>query len=138
MKEIPTTPPYPTCLLFRTSCSLATAVNYLVRIAPIVYLAFQARPSTPMGAQPDSGMGHGTNTHGAIQQYLDRKASREEGNRKEGNDVTNDKLLLTMLIGKLQLHDLNPDTLWAASLQDQPPADLWAQTRVGFDFGESP
>ncbi|KAJ9067040.1 hypothetical protein DSO57_1003742 [Entomophthora muscae] len=33
---------------------LATAVNYLVRIAPIVYMAFQARPASPVGVQPDS------------------------------------------------------------------------------------
>ncbi|KAJ9054750.1 hypothetical protein DSO57_1010837 [Entomophthora muscae] len=39
-------------------CSLATEVNYLTRIAPIEYLAFQARPASPMGAQLDSGMGH--------------------------------------------------------------------------------
>ncbi|KAJ9090188.1 hypothetical protein DSO57_1005068 [Entomophthora muscae] len=39
-------------------CSLATAVNYLVRIAPIVYLAFQARPTFLVEVQPDSGMGH--------------------------------------------------------------------------------
>ncbi|KAJ9084917.1 hypothetical protein DSO57_1019249 [Entomophthora muscae] len=31
--------------------SLATAVNYLARIVLIVYLAFQARPTSPMGAQ---------------------------------------------------------------------------------------
>ncbi|KAJ9083949.1 hypothetical protein DSO57_1029220 [Entomophthora muscae] len=36
---------------------LATAVNYLVPIAPIVYMAFQDRPASPMGAQLDSGMG---------------------------------------------------------------------------------
>ncbi|KAJ9083328.1 hypothetical protein DSO57_1035783 [Entomophthora muscae] len=36
---------------------LATAVNYLVRIAPIVYMAFQAQPASPAGVQPDSGMG---------------------------------------------------------------------------------
>ncbi|KAJ9074658.1 hypothetical protein DSO57_1004114 [Entomophthora muscae] len=40
--------------------SLATAVNYLVRIAPIVYLAFQACPTSPAGVQPNSGMGHDT------------------------------------------------------------------------------
>ncbi|KAJ9081932.1 hypothetical protein DSO57_1009636 [Entomophthora muscae] len=40
--------------------TLATAVNYLVRIAPIVYLAFQARPTSPAGVQPDSGMSHDT------------------------------------------------------------------------------
>ncbi|KAJ9080648.1 hypothetical protein DSO57_1022663 [Entomophthora muscae] len=38
--------------------SLATAVNYLIRIAPNVYLAFQAQTASPAGAQPDSGMGH--------------------------------------------------------------------------------
>ncbi|KAJ9070342.1 hypothetical protein DSO57_1008917 [Entomophthora muscae] len=37
---------------------LATALNYLVRIAPIVYMAFQARPASPLGVQPDSSMGH--------------------------------------------------------------------------------
>ncbi|KAJ9073822.1 hypothetical protein DSO57_1012357 [Entomophthora muscae] len=41
-------------------CLLATAVNYLVLIAPIVYLAFQAWPASPAGAQPDSGMGYDT------------------------------------------------------------------------------
>ncbi|KAJ9090211.1 hypothetical protein DSO57_1004789 [Entomophthora muscae] len=75
MKEIPLTSPCPTCLLPRTSASwvlglanqvvphtgswrpLATAVNYLVRIAPIVYMAFQAWLSSPVGVQPDSVMG---------------------------------------------------------------------------------
>ncbi|KAJ9065380.1 hypothetical protein DSO57_1020233 [Entomophthora muscae] len=38
--------------------SLATVVNYLVRIATIVYLAFQAQPISPAGVQTDSGMGH--------------------------------------------------------------------------------
>ncbi|KAJ9064885.1 hypothetical protein DSO57_1025608 [Entomophthora muscae] len=38
--------------------SLATAVNYLYRIAPIVYLAFQAQPASPSGVQSDSGMCH--------------------------------------------------------------------------------
>ncbi|KAJ9072465.1 hypothetical protein DSO57_1027193 [Entomophthora muscae] len=36
---------------------LATAANYLVCIAPIVYMAFQAQPASPMKVQPDSGMG---------------------------------------------------------------------------------
>ncbi|KAJ9081470.1 hypothetical protein DSO57_1014360 [Entomophthora muscae] len=36
---------------------LATALNYLVCIAPIVYMAFQARPASPVGVQPDSSMG---------------------------------------------------------------------------------
>ncbi|KAJ9063485.1 hypothetical protein DSO57_1000072 [Entomophthora muscae] len=36
---------------------LATSLNYLVCIAPIVYMAFQARPASPVRVQPDSGMG---------------------------------------------------------------------------------
>ncbi|KAJ9081269.1 hypothetical protein DSO57_1016457 [Entomophthora muscae] len=38
--------------------------------------------------------------------------------------VTSDKLLLTMLTGKPQLQDSNPDTLRATSPQDQPPGCL--------------
>ncbi|KAJ9061773.1 hypothetical protein DSO57_1017353 [Entomophthora muscae] len=37
--------------------SLATALNYLVCLAPIMYMAFQTRPASPVGVQPDSGMG---------------------------------------------------------------------------------
>ncbi|KAJ9076061.1 hypothetical protein DSO57_1029787 [Entomophthora muscae] len=44
-------------------CYLATAVNYLVRIVPIVYLAFQDQPASPMRAQLDSIMGHDNFTH---------------------------------------------------------------------------
>ncbi|KAJ9089830.1 hypothetical protein DSO57_1008790 [Entomophthora muscae] len=44
----------------RIWCSLATAVNYIVGIAPIVYLAFQARPVSPVKVQTDSDMGHET------------------------------------------------------------------------------
>ncbi|KAJ9087436.1 hypothetical protein DSO57_1033389, partial [Entomophthora muscae] len=33
---------------------LATAVKYIVRIAPIVYMTFQARPASTVGVQPDS------------------------------------------------------------------------------------
>ncbi|KAJ9084790.1 hypothetical protein DSO57_1020594 [Entomophthora muscae] len=40
---------------------LATALNYLVCIAPIVYMAFQARRASPMGVQPDSSMGRDKN-----------------------------------------------------------------------------
>ncbi|KAJ9071595.1 hypothetical protein DSO57_1035436 [Entomophthora muscae] len=36
---------------------LATALNYLVQIAPIVYMAFQAQPASPVGVQTDSDMG---------------------------------------------------------------------------------
>ncbi|KAJ9065735.1 hypothetical protein DSO57_1016476 [Entomophthora muscae] len=74
MLEIPPTPPancasfpglhigagQPGCAPYWELASLATAVNYLVKIAPIVYLLFQARPTLPTGAQPDSVMGHDT------------------------------------------------------------------------------
>ncbi|KAJ9048023.1 hypothetical protein DSO57_1039117 [Entomophthora muscae] len=36
---------------------LATALNHLVCIVPIVYMAFQARPASPVGVQLDSSMG---------------------------------------------------------------------------------
>ncbi|KAJ9064677.1 hypothetical protein DSO57_1027881 [Entomophthora muscae] len=61
MKEIPAIPP--------TQCAscpglhwrpLSTAINYLVCIAPIVYMVFQAHPASPVGAQLDSGMGRDT------------------------------------------------------------------------------
>ncbi|KAJ9086478.1 hypothetical protein DSO57_1003812 [Entomophthora muscae] len=45
-----------------------------------------------------------------------------EQSTKDISDVTNDILLLTILIGKPQLQDSNPNTLQAASLQDQPPS----------------
>ncbi|KAJ9075908.1 hypothetical protein DSO57_1031178 [Entomophthora muscae] len=81
MKEIPTTPPLPNAppvqdfsklgVVYITVLglanqivphtgswrSLSTAVNYLVRIAPIVYMAFQAWLASPMGVQSDAGMG---------------------------------------------------------------------------------
>ncbi|KAJ9055642.1 hypothetical protein DSO57_1001625 [Entomophthora muscae] len=38
-------------------CPLATAVNYLAKITPIVYMAFQAQPASPVGVQLDSSMG---------------------------------------------------------------------------------
>ncbi|KAJ9070914.1 hypothetical protein DSO57_1002543 [Entomophthora muscae] len=37
---------------------LATALNYLVCIAPIVYMAFQAQPASPVGVQLDSSIDH--------------------------------------------------------------------------------
>ncbi|KAJ9077756.1 hypothetical protein DSO57_1013604 [Entomophthora muscae] len=81
MKEIPTAPPLPEApptqdfskveFVYITVLGLAnqvvphtgswrplaTALNYLVYIAPIVYMAFQARPASPVGVQLDSGMG---------------------------------------------------------------------------------
>ncbi|KAJ9048964.1 hypothetical protein DSO57_1029359 [Entomophthora muscae] len=50
-------------------CSLATAVNYPVRIAPIVYLAFQAQPASPVGVQLDSGIGHNRYGKGVVVVY---------------------------------------------------------------------
>ncbi|KAJ9088667.1 hypothetical protein DSO57_1020854 [Entomophthora muscae] len=37
--------------------SWATSANYLVMIAFIVYMVFQARPASPVGVQSDTGMG---------------------------------------------------------------------------------
>ncbi|KAJ9085999.1 hypothetical protein DSO57_1008514 [Entomophthora muscae] len=80
MKEIPITPPLPNVppaqdfskLGFvyitvlglanqvvphtKSWCHLATAVNYLVRVTSIVYMAFQAWPASPVGVQLDSDM----------------------------------------------------------------------------------
>ncbi|KAJ9070823.1 hypothetical protein DSO57_1003288 [Entomophthora muscae] len=39
---------------------LATALNYLVCIAPIVYMIFQARPASQVGVQLGSNMGRDT------------------------------------------------------------------------------
>ncbi|KAJ9067666.1 hypothetical protein DSO57_1036793 [Entomophthora muscae] len=73
MKEIPAAPPLPNVppeqdlilglanqVVLHTGswCPLATAVNYLVQIAPIVYMAFQARPASPVEVQSASGMSH--------------------------------------------------------------------------------
>ncbi|KAJ9071439.1 hypothetical protein DSO57_1036849 [Entomophthora muscae] len=81
MKEIPTAPPLPNApptqdfsklgFVYITVLGpadqvvphngswrpLATALNYLVWITPIVYMAFQAWPASPVGAQLDSDMG---------------------------------------------------------------------------------
>ncbi|KAJ9089256.1 hypothetical protein DSO57_1014802 [Entomophthora muscae] len=81
MKKIPTTPPLPNApptqdfsklgFVYTTVLGLAnqvvlhtgswrplaTALNYLVCIELIVYMAFQAWPASPMGVQLDSGMG---------------------------------------------------------------------------------
>ncbi|KAJ9064230.1 hypothetical protein DSO57_1032642 [Entomophthora muscae] len=70
-----------------------------------------------------------------------KRARKEEGNKREGDDVTSDKLLLTMLIGKPQLQDLNPDTLQAASLQDQLPGVKTQQSgeyfsKIRYQFGD--
>ncbi|KAJ9078857.1 hypothetical protein DSO57_1002483 [Entomophthora muscae] len=81
MKEIPSTPPLPNMLPAQDFSKLgfvyilllglanqvvthteswrpmATAVNYIIRIAPIVYMAFQAWSASPAGVQLGSGMG---------------------------------------------------------------------------------
>ncbi|KAJ9085198.1 hypothetical protein DSO57_1016351 [Entomophthora muscae] len=83
MEEIPSTPPLPSMppaqdfsklgFVYITGLGLAnqamphtgswhplaTAVNYLVRIAPIVYMAFQAWSVFPVRVQMVSGMGYG-------------------------------------------------------------------------------
>ncbi|KAJ9050578.1 hypothetical protein DSO57_1013377 [Entomophthora muscae] len=53
-------------------CPLATAVNYLVGIASIVYMAFQAWPASPVEVQLDSGLGRDTNVKLLFPSALDR------------------------------------------------------------------
>ncbi|KAJ9087433.1 hypothetical protein DSO57_1033436 [Entomophthora muscae] len=72
MKEIPTTPPLLDALHVHdfilglvnqvvpctgSWCSRATPVSYPVRIAPIVYMAFQAQPASSVRVQLDPSMG---------------------------------------------------------------------------------
>ncbi|KAJ9077006.1 hypothetical protein DSO57_1020902 [Entomophthora muscae] len=90
MKEIPTAPPLPNTppaqdfsklgFVYITVLGLAnqfvphtgswrplaTALNYLVCITPIVYMAFQARPASSVGVQLDSGMGRDKYSHALI------------------------------------------------------------------------
>ncbi|KAJ9078659.1 hypothetical protein DSO57_1004616 [Entomophthora muscae] len=54
---------------------LATAVNYIVRITPIVYMAFQAQPDYLVRVQPDSGMGYGTYNY---QVYTSGKYNKQD------------------------------------------------------------
>ncbi|KAJ9058616.1 hypothetical protein DSO57_1010640 [Entomophthora muscae] len=84
IKDIPTAPPLPDAppaqdfsklgVIYITVLGLAnqvvphtgswrplvTALNYLVCIAPIVYMAFQVWPNSPMGVLLDSSMGRDT------------------------------------------------------------------------------
>ncbi|KAJ9081447.1 hypothetical protein DSO57_1014531 [Entomophthora muscae] len=71
MKEIPATPPPPNVPPAQdftnqvmphtgSQCPLVTTVNYLVWIAPIVYMAFQAQPISSVEGELDSSMGHGS------------------------------------------------------------------------------
>ncbi|KAJ9063335.1 hypothetical protein DSO57_1001240 [Entomophthora muscae] len=86
MKDIPTAPPLPNTppaqdfsklgFVYITALGLAnqvvpytgswrplaTSLNYLVCIAPIVYMAFQAWPASPVGVQSDSSMDCGSST----------------------------------------------------------------------------
>ncbi|KAJ9050247.1 hypothetical protein DSO57_1016224 [Entomophthora muscae] len=124
--------------------SWVPAVSYLVGIAPIVCMAFQAWPASPVRVQPDTGMGRNTDCltpkllcRGTpFTEDLDRMVLWQGGILNYFCHwswklvvnwilyVTSDKLLLTMLTGKPQLRDSNPDTLRAASPQDQPPGCL--------------
>ncbi|KAJ9061591.1 hypothetical protein DSO57_1019042 [Entomophthora muscae] len=98
MKEISTTLSLPEALSaldFRLAnqvmphteswCPLAIAVNYLIRIAPIVYLAFQVLPTSPAGAQLDTSMGCDIFLQGCFLQYhgsyLGRWHTRVQGGR---------------------------------------------------------
>ncbi|KAJ9086742.1 hypothetical protein DSO57_1001001 [Entomophthora muscae] len=81
---------------------------------PQYYVKWAGYPPKESTWEPVSNL---PNTHRAIKQYLDKRAGKEEGNRREGDDVTSDKLLLTMITEKPQLRDSNPETPRAASPQ---------------------
>ncbi|KAJ9070117.1 hypothetical protein DSO57_1011732 [Entomophthora muscae] len=57
--------------------SLATSVNYLVKIAPIVYMTFQAWPTSPVGVQPDSD--ESTQSESATSQKAESMISSKKG-----------------------------------------------------------
>ncbi|KAJ9062865.1 hypothetical protein DSO57_1005988 [Entomophthora muscae] len=111
MKEIPTTPPPPNAppsqdfskleanyitvlglanqIVPHTESwrPLATEVNYLIRIAPIVYMAFQARPTSPVGVQLDSVMGRDS-TRQRTCQMEDIKEVHQKELRKKTTSFT--------------------------------------------------
>ncbi|KAJ9057269.1 hypothetical protein DSO57_1024374 [Entomophthora muscae] len=75
---------------------LATAVNYLVKISPIVYMAFQAQPTSPVRVQLDSGPGYDNNRQGpwhATESRLFRDKLLEELNQHTVTSVIADGLL---------------------------------------------
>ncbi|KAJ9062801.1 hypothetical protein DSO57_1006868 [Entomophthora muscae] len=67
MKEIPTTSPLPNTppaqelsklgFVYITILGLADQAVPILEVTPIVCMAFQAQPASPVGVQPDSGMG---------------------------------------------------------------------------------
>ncbi|KAJ9085382.1 hypothetical protein DSO57_1014598 [Entomophthora muscae] len=60
---------------------LATALDYLVCIAPIVYMAFQAWPASPVGVQPDSSMGR---DKPAIEKQMSKSKDQEPKAKEAG------------------------------------------------------
>ncbi|KAJ9071100.1 hypothetical protein DSO57_1000775 [Entomophthora muscae] len=114
MKEIPLTPPFQNFsklgVVYITLLGLAdqlvphteswhplaTAVNYLVRIVPIVYMAFQARPASPVGVQSDSGMGRDTNPG------LWASGQNYSVNHPSEDDIHSSKQLIPVVQGKFR------------------------------------
>ncbi|KAJ9078689.1 hypothetical protein DSO57_1003960 [Entomophthora muscae] len=78
MKEISTAPPLPDA---PPAQDFTTALNYLVCIAPIVYMAFQARPASSVRVQLDSGMGCESRLtsqeDSTLKAYLDKALKKE-------------------------------------------------------------
>ncbi|KAJ9076875.1 hypothetical protein DSO57_1022079 [Entomophthora muscae] len=96
MMEIPPTPLLPT---LPPAQDFTTAVKYLVRIAPIVYLAFQAWPASPAEVQPDSSMGHGT----MVECEFEKAACTTSKWNPFPPTFTSNKLLLEIHIKESQL-----------------------------------
>ncbi|KAJ9068348.1 hypothetical protein DSO57_1029609 [Entomophthora muscae] len=81
------------------------SMSYLIKLAPILWWALP--------------------TQSTIHQFPNTSKPANQGWFPD---------ILTMITEKPQLRDSNPETLRAASLQDQLPADFWAQARADLDF----
>ncbi|KAJ9062968.1 hypothetical protein DSO57_1004913 [Entomophthora muscae] len=79
--------------------SLATAVNYLDRIVPIVYLAFQAWPASPARVQLDSGMGHDKTNQ--METDENKTQSRSRSATRNNENSTNENQEETQLAQKI-------------------------------------
>ncbi|KAJ9049548.1 hypothetical protein DSO57_1023351 [Entomophthora muscae] len=88
---------------------LATAVNYLVCIAPIVYMAFQARPASPVGVQSDSGMGRDTNSDNAKKTPPHTCTNPPDADQDQATLNTEKKARLRALGPHICIMDFEPD-----------------------------
>ncbi|KAJ9080256.1 hypothetical protein DSO57_1027016 [Entomophthora muscae] len=62
---------------------LATALNYLVCVAPIVYMSFQAWSASPVGVQPDSSMGRDKAAQGTGMRSVPTGSAGQSGTHQQ-------------------------------------------------------